>query len=116
MPDRPDWTEVVGVLLGCAALLVLLVRLDAAGADREAARAREVLSERAEAARRDPPQHGEVVRHNLAMKDLTPVLSVGSSQPRRVETGPPSALLALFGVCGVMMLLAGAAILGRSPR
>jgi hypothetical protein len=40
LPDRPAWTEVVGVLAVCVALFALITKLDRAAADRAGERAR----------------------------------------------------------------------------
>lgn len=39
LPDRPAWTEVVGVLLACLVLFAVIAKLDRAAADRAIARA-----------------------------------------------------------------------------
>lgn len=56
-PDRPPWTEVVGVLVVCAVLFALITKLDRSAADRAIGRARSAQVQRAEPVK--APQRAE---------------------------------------------------------
>lgn len=119
LDERPGLAEVAGIVLVCGLLFAAIVHLDGNAARDEAARARKALAERAAAT---PQPESRKLRRPFSLPpgavsapvpELTPApASVGNSSPPT----PGTSLLALFAGAGVIMALAGTALIAKSTR
>jgi hypothetical protein len=119
LQGRPAWPEIAGVLVTCALVFALLVRLDGAASRGEAERARAALAARA-GADASPVTPADTRRIGAAGRIALPVGATAAphlgESASAADDGPPSALLALFAGVGVIMALAGSALLARTSR
>ena len=116
LPDRPAWTEVVGILVACALVFVVIAKLDRAAADRAADRARAAAP--AVATSSEPARASGPAASGVALAGGGVAETAARTHPATATARTDRGSVALFTLAatGALMAVAGAALLGANRR